>query len=157
MKLNEAQQVAAYAINVIQQNAPKCPDCHSTVMRPKCFLELGEDCPRHELQSAVNETIHLIEKRAELPRMWQYEASLIDTIGKPTANDLQTLRWVADNDSVIKSPKHVDAYDSFVLKHCGGWSCLGNTWTWKLYPKGLEYLKFHEALQVQDNTEKCST
>jgi hypothetical protein len=28
---------------------PKCPDCNAGVYRPKCFFELGGDCPRHEV------------------------------------------------------------------------------------------------------------
>jgi hypothetical protein len=25
---------------------PKCPECKTGVLRPKCFFELGGDCPR---------------------------------------------------------------------------------------------------------------
>jgi len=28
---------------------PKCEQCHSGVVRPKCFFELGGDCPRHSI------------------------------------------------------------------------------------------------------------
>lgn len=31
---------------------PKCPECGSVVLRPKCFYELGGDCPRHEVVDA---------------------------------------------------------------------------------------------------------
>lgn len=29
---------------------PKCPDCGVDVNRPKCLLELGTECPRHDVR-----------------------------------------------------------------------------------------------------------
>jgi len=34
---------------------PKCPECGAGVMRPKCFYEMGGDCPRHDVVAAYGE------------------------------------------------------------------------------------------------------
>lgn len=60
----EAAQSALNAVSVEVQEyrlsrlteMPKCPECRSVVDRPKCFHELGSDCPRHEVVAAYGGT-----------------------------------------------------------------------------------------------------
>lgn len=42
---------------------PKCPGCGSRVNRPKCFFELGGDCPRHPLLAEYREAVRAAKER----------------------------------------------------------------------------------------------
>lgn len=41
---------------------PKCPDCKSDARRPKCFFELGQECPRHVVLDTWNDIRLALEK-----------------------------------------------------------------------------------------------
>jgi hypothetical protein len=45
---------------------PACPQCGSGVDRPKCLLELGGDCPRHEIRQKWIEACR--KKNAEMKK-----------------------------------------------------------------------------------------
>jgi hypothetical protein len=55
-KLEEAQDAVSKIMREVIEwrlselkKEPKCPECWSVVLRPKCFYELGGNCPRHEI------------------------------------------------------------------------------------------------------------
>lgn len=51
----------------MMSDEPTCPECGSKVGRPKCFLELGAACPRHEIYHEWQES--------QKPRMSEGEIS----------------------------------------------------------------------------------
>lgn len=46
---------------------PTCPECGSGVLRPKCFYELGSDCPRRQVVDAYGGSTAIRQRLASGP------------------------------------------------------------------------------------------
>jgi hypothetical protein len=60
------RRIAAARLAALTEE-PKCPECCSGVLRPKCFYELGGDCPRHEVVAAFGGSDAIRKRLAEKP------------------------------------------------------------------------------------------
>lgn len=139
--LDPVQEMAARAIILIERNAPKCPECGSTVLRPKCALELDPNsCPRHEIAGRVHEMIRQVEIMGRLRNlaMWRQRTSILQLVGPPSADDLKTLEWLIREGGTFKSPRRTATFDSPPLAYSGYWSA-SNDWKFTLTERGRQY------------------
>lgn len=144
ISLTPIQQMAAFSILHIEDNAPTCSECNYGVLRPNCAIDM-DSCPRHEISDKIYDMIHKIEKKADLPPMWQQKAPLYQLLEKPTEDDMNMLKYLVDNDEKFEGPKRVNWFDSFNLKHCGYWSVQSH-WKFTLSKRGKEYYEYWSTI-----------
>lgn len=141
--LDPVQEMAARALILIEYNQPKCSQCGVGVLRPKCINEFGSECPRHEEEGRVQDTMDRIKKFGnlkELPFDWRYKVDIMQLVGMPSKTDKKNLRFLLENNNQFVSPSYVDTFNSIVLKECGSWSAQTN-WKFALSKRGIEYAK----------------
>lgn len=136
----DAQKLAAFAIHQIQANQPKCSECGSGVLRPKCAYDLNHDsCPRHEMASKIRNTIEAIRKKANFPHMSEYKMPLkyqID-LSDSELKILQTLINVGGKTQTIQCMENMW---SLSRKRIVDVSSQYNKWNYSISRQGQEYV-----------------
>jgi hypothetical protein len=110
--LDPVQELAARVVHLMEQNAPKCSECGSTVLREKCFYELDPTaCPRHETASRYRFVMDQIKRMGridKLPFGWKSRISLMQLLGPPTKEELEFLKALAESKGMrISTPSQM--------------------------------------------------